>query len=146
MQMLLTTLILWLSANFGLPATADHPHIIYESPAKITALRYGGIPEHTSANAQSSHRQVISIYNPATKTIYLPKEWAGQTPAELSVLVHELVHHLQEIQKQKFSCPQEREQLAYEAQDRWLRMFGSDLSKEFEIDPFTIIVLSTCMY
>ena len=33
-----------------------------------------------------------SLYNIASRTIYLSPEWNGRTPAELSVLVHEMVH------------------------------------------------------
>ena len=31
-------------------------------------------------------------------------------------------------------------------EERWLGMFGSDLLKEFELDPFTLLVRTTCLY
>jgi hypothetical protein len=76
----------------------------------------------------------------------LPDAWTGDTPADLSILVHEVVHHLQNVGKLKFECPQEREQLAYKAQERWLGLFGRDLLHDFEIDPFTLLVSTKCMY
>jgi hypothetical protein len=36
----------------------------------------------------------------------------------------------------KHECPQEREKLAYEAQDRWLHLFGHSLETDFELDGF----------
>jgi hypothetical protein len=62
-----------------------------------------------------NHRGIASasvLLNILMKTIYLPKNWTGSTPAELSVLVHEMVHHLQGATKTKYECPQAREQLA----------------------------------
>ena len=66
------------------------------------------------------------------------------TPAEVSVLVHEMVHHLQTLARLKFACPQEREQIAFRAQQRWLGAFDTDLEREFELDPFSLLVNSNC--
>jgi hypothetical protein len=44
-----------------------------------------------------------------------------------------------------FACPQEREALAYKAQDQWLQLFGKILAGEFELDGFTILVKSRCV-
>ena len=79
-------------------------------------------------------------------TIYLPADWTGSTPAEVSVLVHEMVHHLQNVANTKFECPQAREQLAYAAQQRWLGLFDRTLEDEFQLDPFTLLVTTRCMY
>ena len=49
-----------------------------------------------------------------------------------------MVHHLQNVGELKFECPQEREQLAYKAQERWLGLFGRDLLRDFKLDLFTI--------
>jgi hypothetical protein len=150
MNALLTAIVLWLSANFDLPAIHDHPHVEFALPATITSLRYkdllGGQPRGPAEAKEAGQREVVAVYDDATTTIYLPKGWTGDTPAELSVLVHEMVHHLQNHGKRKFECPREREKLAYEAQERWLNLFGRDLSRDFEIDPFTRLLMTTCYY
>jgi hypothetical protein len=46
----------------------------------------------------------------------------------------------------KYECPQEREKLAYIAQDRWLGLFGHSLSDDFALDPFSLFVKTTCFY
>jgi hypothetical protein len=56
-----------------------------------------------------------------------------------------MVHHLQNIAGMKFACGGEREKPAYFAQSDWLRLHGLELEKEFDVDMFTIIALSTCM-
>ena len=90
-------------------------------------------------------RTVASLYNNMTKTIYLTPQWTGRTPAELSVLVHEMVHHLQNVSGKRYACPQEREKLAYQAQEKWLSMFGRSLSSEFELDRFSLLLATVCM-
>jgi len=90
-------------------------------------------------------REVIAVYNDKMKTIFLSDAWAGTSAAKLSVLVHEMVHHLQNLGKLEYECPAAREKLAYEAQDQWLKRFGQDLETEFEIDTLTLRVTSACM-
>ena len=78
------------------------------------------------------------------RPIYLRPEWTGKTPAEFSELVHEMVHHLQNLSHAKFACSAEGEKLAYEAQEKWLNMFRHSLASDFELDPFTILLVTTC--
>ena len=66
--------------------------------------------------------------------------------AEVSVLVHEVVHHLQTSAKLTYECPAARERLAYAAQEKWLGLFGRSLESDFEIDAFTLKVSTMCGY
>ena len=148
MEGLLTAVVLWLAANFDFPATNEHPHLEFVPPATITALRYKGISggQPNSPVEKAGQSDVVAVYDAASSTIYLPEGWTGSTPAELSVLVHEMVHHLQNPANLKFECPRGREKLAYEAQERWLQLFGRDLERDFEIDGFTRLALSSCYF
>ncbi len=152
---LLTEIVTWLSANFDLPAIQDHPSVEFVSPAKLASMRYednGCLPDRPCETGvyepvEAAHqREVVALYEGTTRTIFLSDLWTGTTPADQSVLVHEMVHHLQNLGELRFECPRAREKLAYTAQDRWLKRFGKDLETEFEVDMFTIIVSSACMY
>jgi hypothetical protein len=55
-----------------------------------------------------------------------------------------MVHHAQNLGKEKAECPKAREKLASEAQERWLRRFGSSLERAFGIDGFTLLVRTNC--
>jgi Domain of unknown function (DUF6647) len=154
-QTLLTEIVTWLSANFDLPAIQDHPSVQFVSPAKLASMRYedkGCLPDRPCETGvyepiEAAHqREVVALYEATTRTIFLSDLWTGTTPADQSVLVHEMVHHLQNLGELKFECPRAREKLAYAAQDRWLKQFGKDLETEFEVDMFTIFVSSACMY
>ncbi len=154
-EALLTEIVTWLSANFDLPAIQDHPGVEFVPPAKLAGMRYEGqslLPDRTRETAayepvETTHqREVVALYEGTTRTIFLSNSWTGTTPVDQSVLVHEMVHHLQNVGKLKFECPMAREKLAYLAQDRWLKRFGKDLEKEFDVDMFTILISSACMY
>ena len=142
----------WLAANFELPRAMELPRVEYAPTAKIAALRYNGGAVTASAEATGSiaraafEQTTVAIYVDAEKTIYLTDEWSGQRPAELSVLVHEMVHHMQNLSGIRYECQQQREKLAYAAQDKFLRLFSRDLEGEFEVNPFAVLVRSTCAY
>ena len=152
-ETLLTAIVTWLSTNFELPAFHDHPGVEFVSTAKLVNMRYKGflseesheISDNEPAAQAAQHREVVAVYNDSTKTIFLAEVWTGTTPAELSVLVHEMVHHLQNLGKLKYECPAAREKLADQAQDQWLKQFGQDLETAFEVDMFTLLVTSSCI-
>jgi hypothetical protein len=153
-QALLKTVVLWLSVNFGLPATNDLPRVELVPAAKMAAVRYHGFasgrPAHVAAESGRSApadagEDVHALYDDRQKTIYLHERWTGATAADVSVLVHELVHHLQNLAGTKFLCPQEREKDAYKAQRAWLDLFNRTLEQEFDIDPMTVLVRANCL-
>jgi hypothetical protein len=151
-QPLLAAIEAWLALRFDLPSVDHHPRIERVPPAKIAALRSEGSSNPKIENAPGGHAgtasrsDVVAVYSDATETIYLPEGWTGTTAAELSILVHEMVHHVQNVGGLKYACPQEREKLAYMAQERWLGLFGHNLETDFELDPFSLLVKTRCLY
>ncbi len=139
----------WLAANFNL-RTAVPPRFALVSTSEIVAIRYRDSARPQAAasgtHAGSSESTVVAVYDDRTGTIYLPEGWRGETPTEQSILVHELVHHLQDRLRLSYRCPQERERLAYMAQERWLGLHDLSLRSEFGIDAFTLLLHTKCMH
>jgi len=141
----------WLSSNFDLPAIKDRPAIEFTSKARLATMRasdrahWQGLTQDEGID-RLALRTVVALYDNNSRTIFLPDDWIGKSPADQSVLVHEMVHHLQNLAKLKFECPMAREKLAYMAQDKWLRRFGTSLESEFDVDMFTVLISSACMY
>jgi hypothetical protein len=94
---------------------------------------------------QPGQGDILALYDDAKRTIFLPDDWTGATDAGLSVLVHELVHHLQNVAGLKYNCAGDREKLAYQAQSAWLRQSGKSLESEFALDGLSLIVHSNCL-
>ena len=138
MNALLTAIVTWLSINFGLPPIHEHPTIELLPATQIAEIHYGTSDSY-------NWREVIATYDDATRTIFLAEGWTGRTPADLSILVHEMVHHLQDVSGRQYVCPASREKLAYAAQDAWLGLFGQTLLAEFELDRMTLKLTTQCM-
>ena len=126
-QDLLDGICAWLVSNFELPAAQDRPVIEFVSKRRIAAMRLQG-------------------HAPSEGAIDARYDWVGQSAADKSILVHEMVHHIQNLAGIKYECPMAREKPAYLAQDKWLAQFGLSLEKEFEVDMFTVVVSSACIY
>ena len=155
MQTLLTVIMAWLSINFSLPAIDEQPAVKFVSAEEMVAIREGrllsnGIQQTAAQPGRSSpsafSNEIYAFYDDSSGIIFLSDHWQITSPADLSVLVHELTHHMQNIAGLKYDCPQAREKPAYEAQAAWLQLFGKSLPDEFDVDPMTILVRTHCMY
>lgn len=155
MENLLTVLITWLSVGFGLPAEHDHPEIELASTAEMRGLRleraHQALERHVDLQVEgdpdsAQSNELYAIYDDQTRTIFLSEDWTGATPAESSILVHELVHHLQNAAGLTYACAEAREKPAYQAQERWLEIFDTSLSAEFGLDSMTLLLRTNCMH
>lgn len=66
---------------------------------------------------------VRGVYDTQTATIYLVRQWFGDTARDRSVLLHEMVHHRQ-AHAQHWYCPQAMEWDAYLIQEDYLNAHG----------------------
>jgi len=150
---LMATVVTWLSTNFGLPENHDYPSIELVPPTTMAAIRYrsvaGGWPQVSASDNNSlplsGVSELVAVYNDTNRTIYLSEGWTGVTFTDLSILVHEMVHHLQNVGQLKYNCPQAREAVAFAAQEQWLSLSGRTLESEFGIDKLTLLVRTNCL-
>jgi hypothetical protein len=153
MKELLTVISLWLSVNFGMPMPDEIPRVEYLSSPQMGVSWYVSSSEGKIAGW--SHRRILQLeidaenlrafYFESGQTIFLDERWRPQSIADVSVLVHEVVHHLQSRAGLHYRCPAAREKLAYQAQSRWLELHGLSLESEFGLDGMTVLVRSNCM-
>ncbi|MDJ0640440.1 MAG: hypothetical protein QNJ20_16575 [Paracoccaceae bacterium] len=153
MDTLIASIIIWLSANFGLPETAHHPTIKLVSPHDLIEARAAILDtEEEKAKLRAvlgrddDTHGIVALYDDTSQTIYLPMGWSAASPVDVSILVHEIVHHLQNVGGIEYPCEEGREYPAYQAQQMWLQDVGTDLEREFEIDAMTLLVLTKCWF
>jgi hypothetical protein len=156
----LTAIASWVSANSDLPDTDVLPRVEFVPQAQLKHLRYErilrgqgqtdaskgplAIGSERSTPPPQSQREVVAVYRDDTETIYLPETWTGVSMAEQSVLVHEMVHHLQNRARLTYACTGAREKPAYLLQKEWLERHGLDFDQEVQVDLFTVVVMSAC--
>jgi hypothetical protein len=127
----------WVAGEMGLVLSEPLPRVGFLDATGMSAMRFG-------AAAARPVLEVVALYDDRERAILLPQGWAASTPAEVSVLVHEMVHHLQNLSGRAYACPAEREAEAFELQGRWLALHGRSLTEEFELDRKTLFVLTRC--
>jgi hypothetical protein len=124
---LVATLLTWIVAQTGLAAPDVVPHTaVDQSPIAKT-------------------ENVQAFYLRATATIYLPENWRPDGLRNQSILLHELVHHVQLFNSVGMPCDRALERQAYDLQVKWLREQGvADPYKLIGTDEFTVIIFSMC--
>ena len=140
--------MIWLSTNFDLPRIPILPNIEIVPRTEISALRHKGFvwvaPRDIVIESQRGPphaREVIAVYDDDIKTIYLPEGWTGAHPR------NDRSWCTRWFTTCRISAgAPAREELDYAAQDRWLGLSGLNLADEFEIDPFTLVVSTRCIY
>ncbi len=86
-----------------------------------------------------------ALYGMGTHTLYLSNQWSPTDLRDQSILLHELVHHLQLMNETHVACPAQYNGLAYQVQIAWLREAGESAPFEFlGIGPIDIFVQSLC--
>ncbi len=135
---LMNAMMLWLSLLYGLPQTAEVPTLAYMPAERLAQLRY-------ATPATGAEADVMAVYDDRTETIYLRPDWSEDSGIDLSILVHELVHHLQHVAGRTYRCPGEREQLAFTAQAEWLLQYGETLESAFGLDPVSLKLATMCL-
>lgn len=138
MEALINVLTMWLSLTLSLPAPDDHPKVHYVMPPRLAALRYG------APAGSNEEPQIMGAYDGHSKTIFLRADWDSRSSLDVSVLVHELVHYMQDRASADFECAGAREAQAYAAQQRWLALYGTDLERAFGIDAMTLKIRTSC--
>ena len=138
MEALINVITLWLALTSGLPSAPEYPQV-RQLPAEQFARIVPG-----AEVANGGERTLLGLYDSRSKTIVLRDDWDSRNPADVSVLVHELVHYLQDRASLSYECAGQREALAYDAQQRWLKLFGLDLQSAFQLDPLTLKVRTAC--
>jgi hypothetical protein len=131
----------WLREELGLPAVPYPPAIVFVPDGSIGDQRFRDVPGEPPGVDDAD---VLAVYDDDTRTIYLPEGWSADRAVGGSILVHETVHHVQNLSGETFACPEAREAAAFAAQDRWLNRFGNSLEQAFGIDGFTVLARSMC--
>ncbi len=128
MELLLGILIEWLSLNASL-TIQESPKVVVMS-SQALAEKYGA-PVH-------------ALYGHEQATIYLSDHVDLTTIQGASVLLHELVHHYQNVSgaMDGYSCVRESEKLAYEIQKEYLVANNAEVMPE--LGAFNILMRSLC--
>jgi hypothetical protein len=149
------TLIAWIVSKAGLTAP-EPPQIsfvpehqmthLFDAAAHPDQLPQADVPANQGAGGAHPVSRVLALYLRATATVYLPETWRPGGLRDQSILLHELVHHMQRFNKVVPVCPAALERQAYDLQAAWLREQGvAEPYKLIGTDEFTVLMRSACI-
>ena len=158
MKELILSLMLWISNATGYPVP-EPPGLLFLSTSGIKAYAYGcddiPIPKGNEDICNSrefwdldeSSSSPMALYNHRTKQIILNEDLDIDTIRDQSVVMHELVHHLQNMGGKEFEkeCKGDLEKEAYLLQDKWLKeTYDVDVWSTIGINELYFIILTNC--
>lgn len=120
----------WLDVNSPYPRRSDAPSIQFLKRTDISCL-----PDNRLRPA-ANYR---GFYDIDRAMIFIVEPWSLSNPRDVSVLLHELVHHRQQIAKHWY-CPGAQELPAYRLQEKWLAERGI----EAPINWIAVVLESGC--
>ena len=130
---LVADLLAWIGGNsgYGIPP-AELP------PLEVSFCLPGSVVPYEGAELLVQP-DLRGVYDLQAGRIYLVLPWSATSPRDVSVLLHELIHHVQ-FASRSWPCPQAAEWEAYRLQAQWLE--AQELEPGF--DWFQIWRLSRC--
>lgn len=133
MEALLTALMVWVSSVTGYPPADSLPRIALSTPCDLYEMAVGAdCPEDDEI-------LIRGVYDHHSDTIHLREGWEPDNLHDIAVLVHEMVHHLQNhagmdmVPKNDPCSGQKLEKPAYQAQIRWLMSTGLDFDQSLAV-------------
>ncbi len=134
MKEILTALMIWLGANTGLDTNHDIPKVLFLSQEKMEKLYY--VDER-----DQRPNELHGLYDTNTNTIVLPDTWDRRKAWDMGVLIHEMVHYLQDMNDVDFQCTAQMEKDAWPIQQKYLK---EQHDYDWEYDSLWYMVISTC--
>lgn len=143
MKEILVTLLIWISQNsvFEIPDPNEYP---------LPTLTFMSQNElhHMATNStlnEDTFFMIRASYFPETNTIYLPHDTDIDTLHFESMLLHELVHHVQNINGISYLCNGHVEKDAYTLEIEYLLQKGvKDPYEMMGLHPLTLIFITQC--
>lgn len=132
LEQLVARLESWLDEDGTLPPRRPGPAIRFVSPQEADML-------HGAESARYLHGPLNGLYSAETQTVYLVAPWDYGNMRDVSVLLHELIHHRQQTARHWF-CEAAQEEGAYRLQEKWLGSMG--IESDFYWP--AIILMSSC--
>ncbi len=133
MKEILTALMIWLGANTPFNTNFDVPVVVFLPQEEMNSMYY----KDNEHEPNSLH----GMYDKENDIIYLPDDWDRREAWDMGVLVHEMVHYLQDMNEMKFACSAEMEKMAWPIQQFYLKKRHNF---DWDYDKLWFTMISNC--
>jgi len=139
MESFVLGLMVWISSVSGLSLPEDVPEITRVAPEHMASLAHGA-----GAAGPETESGYLALYHADSQTVLLRRDWDMRDLRDRSILVHELVHHLQANAGRAYVCKGAMEREAYEIQAAWLEARGADLLEVMNMNGLFLYAVTRC--
>jgi|TARA_Y100000590_G_scaffold452401_1_gene595510 hypothetical protein len=133
MKEIITALMIWIGANSSLDTLVDIPQVIFLPQEQMESLYY------STGNQKSG--TLHGFYNTKQDVVILPDTWDRRKGWDLSVLLHEVIHYVQDMNGITFQCLAEMEKDSWPLQQKYLKEVHNI---DWNYDELWHLVISTC--
>ena len=135
MKELLVILMLWIGANTNYGVDVPLPEVIRMDKAPLEYQYFQGeIPRDSD---------VHGFYNLKDKKIYIRGEYPLNHPWSQGLILHEVIHYLQDMNNIKFECVAEMEKDVWPLQKKYLKEVHNF---DWNYDELWYMTVSSCAY
>jgi hypothetical protein len=133
MKELLMTLMLWIGANTNYNVDLSLPEIIRMDKAPLEFHYFG--------DSTPKDSDIHGFYSIKDKKIYIRGEYPLTHPWAQSLILHELLHYIQDMNNVSFLCVAEMERETWPLQQKYLKEVHNF---DWDYDKLWYLLISTC--
>tara|TARA_B100001093_G_scaffold354827_1_gene339369 strand:+ start:197 stop:622 length:426 start_codon:yes stop_codon:yes gene_type:complete len=111
MKEILIGLLLWIGANSDYNTNVPYPTIVFMDQAKMEHMYYQG---------RKPIGELHGFYHTQKDIIVLPDTWDRRDSWDLSILLHELIHYVQDMNSVQYECTMQMEKDSWPLQQKYL--------------------------
>ena len=139
MKALVAAMVGWIASVSDLPEPERPPSVARVPPGELAELARP--PDSRLPHAGDTY---VALYRPRDRTVVLRADWSRESLRDRSILLHELVHHMQREAGRRYPCRGAREAHAYALQHRWLQARGAGLLETLRINGLHLRTVTRC--
>jgi len=132
MKSLIAAMLLWIGANTNYNVDLPYPDIRLVPQEEL---------EHIYSEGKGTPNHLHGFYDTVEDIIYLPDTFKRYDPWSQGVLLHELIHYVQDQNEAKFQCNNAMEREAWPLQKKFLLEHHGYV---WDYDEFWFFMISTC--
>ena len=133
MKEIIMALMIWLGANTNFNVDVPEPKVLFVTQDQLEQAYYGG----EKYEGVTLH----GFYDTKLNLIILPDVWDRTDPWSISVLLHETIHYLQDVNQIKYSCVEEMEKDTWPLQKQYLK---EEHNFDWDYDKLWHLLISNC--
>jgi hypothetical protein len=133
MKEIIMALLIWIGANTDYNTDIPDPVVLFLTQDKMEKVYYGG--------ETHSGTTLHGFYDTKLNLIVMPDTWDRNDPWNISILLHELIHYVQDMNEIEYRCMAEMEKDAWPLQKKYLK---EEHNFDWEYDKLWHLLISAC--